>query len=107
MRDYNGGIEMDVQELAEKFDASPELEGFTFSGGEPMDQAEALTLLIEELRRRLVKRATDAPEVIEQRLSKAAYEMTFADQFDKILVNDQLEVAEQEALEMLNAFLDD
>ncbi|MBQ3351826.1 MAG: radical SAM protein [Thermoguttaceae bacterium] len=52
MRDYNGGIEMDVQELAEKFDASPELEGFTFSGGEPMDQAEALTALIEELRRR-------------------------------------------------------
>lgn len=52
MRDYNGGIEMDVQELAEKFDASPDLEGFTFSGGEPMDQAEALTALIEELRRR-------------------------------------------------------
>ena len=33
--------------------------------------------------------------------------MTFADQFDKILVNDQLEVAEQEALEMIKAFLDD
>ena len=62
---------------------------------------------IEELRRRLEHRATDAPEVIEQRLSKAAYEMTFADQFDKILVNDQLEVAEQEALEMIKAFLDD
>ena len=43
---------MDVRELAEKFDASPDLEGFTFSGGEPMDQAEALTALIEELRRR-------------------------------------------------------
>ena len=43
---------MDVQELAEKFDASPDLEGFTFSGGEPMDQADALTELIEELRRR-------------------------------------------------------
>lgn len=52
MQNYNGGIEMDVQELAEKFDASPDLEGFTFSGGEPMDQAEALTALIEELRRR-------------------------------------------------------
>ena len=62
---------------------------------------------IEELRRRLENRATDAPEVIEQRLSKAAYEMTFADQFDKILVNDQLEGAEQEALEMIKAFLDD
>ena len=43
---------MDVKELAERFDASPDLEGFTFSGGEPMDQAEALTALIEELRRR-------------------------------------------------------
>ena len=43
---------MDVKELAELFDASPDLEGFTFSGGEPMDQADALTELIEELHRR-------------------------------------------------------
>lgn len=60
---------------------------------------------IEELRRRLEGRATDAPEVIEQRLAKAAYELTFAPQFDRILVNDNLEVAEQEALAIVKAFL--
>lgn len=60
---------------------------------------------IEELRRRLEGRATDAPEVIEQRLAKAAYELTFAPQFDRILVNDNLEVAEQEALAIVKEFL--
>ncbi len=60
---------------------------------------------IEELRRRLEGRATDAPEVIEQRLAKAAYELTFAPQFDRILVNDNLEVAEQEALDLVKDFL--
>lgn len=52
MRDYNGGTEMDVEQLAQLFDASPDLEGFTFSGGEPMDQAEALNELILLLRQR-------------------------------------------------------
>lgn len=60
---------------------------------------------IAELRRRLEGRATDAPEVIEQRLAKAAYELTFAPQFDRILVNDNLEVAEQEALAIVKEFL--
>jgi guanylate kinase len=60
---------------------------------------------IEELRRRLVGRATDAPEVIEQRLAKAAYELTFADKFDKIIVNDDLQKAEAEALKIVEDFL--
>ena len=42
---------------------------------------------------------------IEQRLAKAEYEMTFAPQFDRILVNDDLEVAKQEAVDLLNEFL--
>ena len=60
---------------------------------------------IEELRRRLVNRATDSPEAIEERLAKAAYEMTFAPQFDRILVNDNLDVAEAEALKLVSEFL--
>ena len=71
---------------------------------------EALSLFIqppsvEELRRRLVGRATDAPEAIEERLAKAEYEMTFAPQFDRILVNDDLEAAKQEAVALLREFL--
>lgn len=60
---------------------------------------------IEELRRRLVNRATDSPEAIEERLAKAAYEMTFAPQFDRILVNDNLDIAEAEALKLVSEFL--
>ena len=60
---------------------------------------------IEELRRRLVGRATDAPEVIEQRLAKAGYELTFAPKFDHVVVNDDLEKAEQETLKLVEEFL--
>lgn len=61
---------------------------------------------VEELRRRLVGRATDAPEVIEQRLAKASYELTFAPQFDHIVVNDDLQKAEQEVYELVKEFLE-
>ena len=60
---------------------------------------------VEELRRRLEGRATDAPEVIEQRLSKAAYELTFADKFDHVVVNDDLAEAEAETLKLVSDFL--
>lgn len=60
---------------------------------------------VEELRRRLVKRATDTPEVIEQRLAKAEYELTFANRFDHIIVNDDLATAQAEALKVVSEFL--
>ena len=60
---------------------------------------------IDELRRRLVSRGTDAPEVIEQRLAKAEYELTFADKFDFIVVNDDLETAKKETLRIVQNFL--
>ena len=60
---------------------------------------------VEALRQRLVNRGTDTPEVIESRLAKAEYEMTFAPQFDHVVVNDVLEVAEAEALEIIKSFL--
>ena len=70
----------------------------------------ALSLFIQppsvaELRRRLVAHGTDAPEVIEQRLSKAEYELTFAPMFDCVVVNDDLETAKAEAFQVLSAFL--
>ena len=60
---------------------------------------------VEELRRRLVGRATDAPEVIEQRLAKAEEELTYAPKFDVIIVNDDLETAKAEALKTISEFL--
>lgn len=60
---------------------------------------------IDELRKRLEHRATDAPDVIEQRLAKASYELTFANKFDKVIVNDDLQKAEDATLEAVKAFL--
>ena len=62
-------------------------------------------LSIAELRRRLEGRGTDTPEVIEQRLAKAEYELTFAPKFDHIVVNDDLATAEAEALKLVQDFL--
>lgn len=61
---------------------------------------------VDELRERLIGRATDTPEAIEERLAKAAYELTFAPQFDKVIVNDDLETAKQETLQVVKAFLE-
>lgn len=60
---------------------------------------------VEALRERLIGRNTDEMGQIEQRLAKAEYEMSFAPQFDRILINDDLEVAKQEAVALLNDFL--
>lgn len=59
----------------------------------------------EVLRQRLVGRATDAPEVIEARLAKAEYELSFAPQFDTVIVNDVLETAQEEAYQTIKTFL--
>ena len=61
---------------------------------------------INELRKRLEGRATDAPEVIDQRIARAEFELSFADKFDKIVINDKLEYAEADALEVIKTFLD-
>lgn len=60
---------------------------------------------IEELRKRLTGRATDAPEIIEKRIAKAEYELTFAKQFDTIVVNDDLETAKAQVLRIVKDFL--
>ncbi len=60
---------------------------------------------IEELRKRLIGRGTDSPEVIEDRVNKAAYELSFAPRFDKVIINEDLATAQAEALKTLQDFL--
>ena len=60
---------------------------------------------VEELRKRLVGRATDSDEQIEERLAKAEYEMSFAPQFDQIIVNDDLDTAKADTLKTIRNFL--
>ncbi len=60
---------------------------------------------VEVLRQRLVSRATDSPEAIERRVAKAAEEMTYADKFDHIIVNDDLQKAYADAEKLVSDFL--
>ena len=60
---------------------------------------------VEVLRQRLIGRGTDSAEDIEKRVAKAAEEMTYAPQFDKVLINDDLATALAEADAMVDAFL--
>ena len=60
---------------------------------------------VEVLRQRLIGRGTDSMEKIEQRVAKAEYEMTFADKFDVVIVNDNLDMALAEAEKAVRDFL--
>ena len=60
---------------------------------------------IEALRERLTSRGTDSAEVIEDRIARASFELSYADKFDRIVVNDDLEEAKQNALNIINEFL--
>ena len=55
---------------------------------------------------RLEGRGTDAPEVIESRIAKAEYALSFAPQFDCVIGNDDLETAKAEALKVIKKFLE-
>lgn len=61
---------------------------------------------VEALRQRLNGRGTDAPEVIEDRIHRAEFELSFAPKFDLVVVNDNLETAKQEAYTDIKEFLD-
>lgn len=60
---------------------------------------------VSELRNRLISRSTDTPEVIEKRVAKAEYELTFSDQFDVIVVNEDLGKAFIEAEKCIRKFI--
>ncbi len=60
---------------------------------------------IQELRRRLIGRGTDSAEAIEERVAKAAEELTYEDKFDAVVVNDELEKAFSDAQNLVDGFL--
>lgn len=60
---------------------------------------------IEELRRRLIDRGTDAPNVVDERVDKAEFEISFADKFDERIVNDNLDSAIERTRNVITDFL--
>ena len=73
-------------------------------------QDEAISIFImppdkATLEQRLRNRGTDSEETIAKRLHKSEYEMSFADQFDCIIVNDNLEEAVEEAEMRIRKFI--
>ena len=60
---------------------------------------------IEELSKRLHARQTDSTEVIQQRLDKAKYELSYASRFDTVIINDDLNKALDEAYQIIQDFL--
>ena len=62
---------------------------------------------IEELERRLISRATDDLETIKTRVAKAKEEMTYAEEFDQIIINDDLETAQKEIERIVRNFIEE
>jgi guanylate kinase len=61
---------------------------------------------LEELKKRLETRGTETEESLNMRLDKASLEMSFSNQFDKIVINDQLDKACEEVARLVAAYLD-
>ena len=60
---------------------------------------------VNELQIRLQARGTETPESIQARVNKASYEISFKDQFDKVVVNHNLEAACAQARQLVDDFL--
>jgi guanylate kinase len=72
------------------------------------DQALSIFIMppsLQDLEKRLVSRGTETPETLIQRIEKAEFEMTFAPRFDAVIVNDKLEIAQKEVLEIVTHFI--
>jgi guanylate kinase len=108
---FYGTLKSEVERIAAKGNAT--IFDVDVLGGlniKKMYGEKALTIFVQppsilELRHRLELRGTDSPDVIAQRIEKAEFEMTFANQFDKIIVNDNLQVAQRNAAEIIREFL--
>ncbi len=61
---------------------------------------------VETLKARLIGRGTDTMEVINDRVQKAAYEMTFSDKYDKVVINDDLEQAKADIYQIVKEFVE-
>jgi guanylate kinase len=60
---------------------------------------------VEILRKRLTLRGTETLEQIEKRVNKAEYELGFANKFDVVIVNNDLDTAVTETLQKIDVFL--
>jgi len=60
---------------------------------------------LEVLQQRLVARGTETEESLQVRLSKAGYEQSYKTQFDAVVVNDDLAIAQQETASIIEQFL--
>ncbi len=72
------------------------------------DQALAIFIQppsLEELEKRLINRGTETPESLQKRIGKAAFELTFAKDFDTIIINDDLSRSINETIQVVNAFI--
>jgi guanylate kinase len=61
---------------------------------------------VDVLRKRLESRGTETPESLQARISKASYELTFKDEFDHVILNDELEKACAQTEKLIREFLD-
>ena len=73
-------------------------------------QGQALTIFIQPptlntLIERLTQRNTESEESLKKRIAKASLELTYKDKFDKVVLNDNLEKACQEAYDLVKEFL--
>ena len=60
---------------------------------------------VDELEKRLINRDTDSEEVIKTRVNKAQEELEYKNQFDEVLVNDDLDKAKQEIEKLVQNFI--
>jgi len=72
------------------------------------DQAFSIFILppsIEVLKERLAKRNTESSEKMQMRLDKAAYEISFSDQFNAVVKNEVLDTACEETASLIQSFI--
>lgn len=62
---------------------------------------------LEVLRQRLLHRGSETPQSLDERVSKAGFELSFATRFDSVIINDDLDTASAELLATVQAFLND
>ncbi len=62
---------------------------------------------VDELRRRLIGRGTDAPETIEKRVAKAEFELSKSTHFDSVVVNDDLQLAISDTAKLITSFINE
>ena len=60
---------------------------------------------VDELEKRLINRDTDSEETIKTRINKAQEELEYKNQFDEVLVNDDLDKAKQEIEKLVQNFI--